>query len=291
MSVLMIMRQRMKAVETIKKITHAMRLISMSSHTRLRNKKTALTDYVHALTSLFSHIYAHDPTWHHPILLPYRNDEEEKSEPQERKLIILVGSQKGLCGNFNTSSFAHFERICPADSRWQYHIITVGKRAGDYIEHTGGTTVKRFDEFTQTTFTKIADQISDYILGATPHYASVSIMSSYSKSFFVQVSQETQLLPLSLPKAASEKEEDMHEGYQWEQSPNSLLTALAQSLLYASIQDILLTSLTAEQAARFVAMDSSTRNASNLLDDMKLDYNKKRQAKITRELTDLIGGL
>lgn len=297
MSVLMAMRQRMKAVQTIQKITHAMRLISMSSHTKSRNKNSELTDYTHALTSLFAHIYAHDPTWHHPILLPYVNPERENEEEKhtQKPLIILVGSQKGLCGNFNQNLFAYFAKKWPSDRRWDCHIITVGKRASDYIEHTEGTIVKRFDEFTNNTLTAIARKITDYSMNTTPAYSSVTIFSNKAKSFFMQTPREQDLLPLSLPKMAVDAQEetsnDTHEGYQWEQSPELLLTKLAQGLLYANVQTLLLESLTAEQAARFVAMDSSTRNASNLLDTMKLEYNKKRQAKITRELTDLIGSL
>ncbi|MGE0009991.1 MAG: F0F1 ATP synthase subunit gamma [Candidatus Babeliales bacterium] len=288
MSVLMLMRQRMKAVETIQKITHAMRLISMSSHTRLRNKKTALTQYAQELSTLFAQVYAHAPSWHHPILLP-KPQSEEPTPP--RSLIILVGSQKGLCGTFNQSLFAFFERSQSKAPQDHSDLIVIGKRAGDYARELHRyTIVKEFNNFTHTTFTDIAAQVTWHIMHSEPFYTSVTVYSNWSKSFFVQVPESSTLIPLALPQAAS-LEHDAHEGFEWEQTPERLLSALAQSLLLANLQDILLTSLTAEQAARFVAMDNSTRNARNLLDDMTLDYNKRRQAKITRELTDLIGSL
>lgn len=284
MSVLMLMRQRMKAVQTIQKITHAMRLISMSTHTRLRHKKTALTHYTHELSHLFSQVYAHAPQWNNSILLP-------KASAPQRQLIILVGSQKGLCGTFNTSLFSYFERAQAHINTKNQEIITVGKRAHEYISQTHTYQVRAsHNEFTQTTLSAIAQEITDYIMHASPHYSSVIVYSNGSKSFFVQTPGEHALIPLALPSAHAQ-EKDTHEGFEWEQSPDRILTSLAQNLLLASLQDILLTSLTAEQAARFVAMDNSTRNARNLLDDMTLDYNKRRQAKITRELTDLIGSL
>ncbi len=289
MSVLMLMRQRMKAIETIQKITHAMQLISMSSHTRLRNKKAALALYTSELLNLFTHIYAHDLSWHHPILLPSIPHEDEVTK--EHNLIILVGSQKGLCGTFNQHLLSFFERKETPDNKAHAHYIAVGKRACDYLAHMEDRTViKQFNEFTYTMITPIAQQITDYIMHATPHYTSVTVYSNWSKSFFVQVPAHHTVVPLTLPQVARE-DDDLSETYEWEQSPETLLTALAQSILLATLQDLLLTSLTAEQAARFVAMDNSTRNAHNLLDQMTLDYNKRRQAKITRELTDLIGSL
>lgn len=288
MSVLMLMRQRMKAVETIQKITHAMRLISMSSHTRLRNKKTSLTIYAKELSTLFAQVYAHAPSWHDPILVP---KQDQKTGTHERGLIILIGSQKGLCGTFNQNLFSFFERSQHATKHRKTDLIAIGKRASDYTQTVPEyTVVKEFNEFTQSTFTEIAHQVAQYIKQSKPSYTSVIVYSNWSKSFFVQVPQRTTLIPLTLP-AADRLDQHHHEGFEWEQSPERLLTSLAQSLLLANLQDVLLTSLTAEQAARFVAMDNSTRNARNLLDDMTLDYNKRRQAKITRELTDLIGSL
>lgn len=285
MSVLMLMRQRMKAIETIKKITHAMRLISMSSHTRLRNKKTALTRYTQELSRLFTQVYSHAPNWHDPVLLP-RNSQEDK-----RNLIILIGSQKGLCGTYNQNLFTFFEQNLPDKHNEQFDLISVGKRTSEHLSHNDSyTIVKRFNDFSQSLLTPIAQQITDFVLQSKPHYTTVTVYSNWSKSFFVQVPEKKVIVPLTLPSDQSGQTEE-HEGYQWEQSPERLLTALAQSLLLATLEDILLTSLTAEQAARFVAMDNSTRSASNLLDEMTLDYNKRRQAKITRELTDLIGSL
>lgn len=289
MSVLMLMRQRMKAVETIQKITHAMRLISMSSHTRLRNKKASLTHYTKELSELFEQVYAHAPAWHDPILLPKIDPDEPH---HDRSLIILVGSQKGLCGTFNPSLFSFFEQAEATAHEKHADLILVGRRTSDYIKESDNyTIIKKFNDFTHTTLTTIAQHITDHIVHSTPHYTSVTVYSNWSKSFFVQLPAKHTLVPLALPQAAPEDAEDSHEGFEWEQSPEKLLTSLAQSLLLATIQDILLTSLTAEQAARFVAMDNSTRNARNLLDEMTLDYNKRRQAKITRELTDLIGSL
>ena len=143
----------------------------------------------------------------------------------------------------------------------------------------------RFSKFSSITLPGIVDQIIDYILRPTSDYALVNIISNYVKTFFVQYPTETQLIPFTLPKTASV---ELREPYIWEQSPHETLTIITETLLRITLYDTLLESLVAEQAARFIAMDNSTRNASNLLDEMSLAYNKTRQAKITRELTDLV---
>jgi F-type H+-transporting ATPase subunit gamma len=278
MSQLIQMRQRMKAVETIKKITHAMRLISMSAHTRLRSKKEALANYKSEVLQLFGSIQPHFPNWHHKKLFAKENKKSEIA------LFILVGSQKGLCGTFNTNLFSYFEKNAYSKQS-NTHIITVGKKASDYLQEKHDSVIMRFSEFSSITLPDIVDQIIDYILRPTSDYSHVVILSNYAKNFFIQYPTTTQLIPFTIPKTTFV---GSSESYIWEQSPYEVLTNIAETLLQITLYDTLLESLVAEQAARFIAMDNSTRNASNLLDAMHLEYNKTRQAKITRELTDLV---
>ena len=278
MSQLIQMRQRMKAVETIKKITHAMRLISMSTHTRSRSRKDTLTTYRQEVSQLFGSIQQLFPDWQHKKLFAL-----ESTNPTP--LIILISSQKGLCGTFNTSLFSYFEKNIHRQYHGNAHFITVGKKASDYIQEHHGAVVIRFSKFSSITLPGIVDQIMDYILRPTSNYAVVNIISNHVKTFFVQYPTKTQLIPFTLPETASV---ELREPYIWEQSPHETLTVIAETLLQITLYDTLLESLVSEQAARFIAMDNSTRNASNLLDTMRLEYNKTRQAKITRELTDLI---
>src|ERR1700757_4483174 len=99
MSLLIQLRDRMRGIETIKKITHAMRLISMSSRSRLKTKEDPLKEYNNTVKNLFVRLYQLHPEWKNPLI---SNDNE-----QSNILVILVGSQRGLCGNFNTILF-HF---------------------------------------------------------------------------------------------------------------------------------------------------------------------------------------
>lgn len=278
MSELIAMRQRIKAIETIKKITHAMRLISMSIHGQLRHRRAYLEEYKQQLMRLIHIIMQTNPTWSHPILWP--------SKEPEKKLIILVGSQKGLCGTFNLNLFAFFNKHII--SLEKTNLIIVGKRAVDYFKGKNHSLIMKFPEFTQRTALSIAEKIADHIWHAQIPYSSVVLFYNNPKTFFAQVPTLLNLIPFSY---AYESLESIKEPYRWEQDPITILDILAHKYMQSIIQEALLQSLIAEQAARFIAMDNSTRNASNLLDEMRLNYNKLRQARITRELADLTASL
>jgi F-type H+-transporting ATPase subunit gamma len=282
MSQLIQMRQRIKAVETIKKITHAMRLISMSSHSRIRSKKSNFELYQREIQSLFFHLKGTVDTWSNTILYP-------ESSQTQRNLIILVGSQKGLCGNFNSQIFSFFEKNINSKDLQRSDLCIIGSKAYEYAESLEKKPVLIFKEFTSLTVNSIALSITNHIFNASPSYTSVTIFGNYPKSFFAQRPQKTPLIPFEIKADTQSSQDEYLQDYLWEQDPVALLNDFAEKLLTIRIQNVLFDSLIAEQAARFIAMDNSTRNASTLLDTMKLQYNKLRQAKITRELTDLIG--
>ena len=114
------------------------------------------------------------------------------------------------------------------------------------------------------------------------------VISSIMKNFFVQKPHASSLIPF-VQQATSGTTHSTLEEYMWEQNPDDIIELLAQQYIDANLQYLLFQSLMAEHAARFISMDSSTRNAQNLLDTTKLDYNKLRQAKITKELNELSG--
>ncbi len=275
MSRLMQMRQRMKAVGTIKKITHAMRLISMSSHSRMQHRQKPLTRYKETISELFLRAQKTHPRYKNPILSP---EEPEDANP----LIILVGSQKGLCGSFNSALFQLFT-LRTIGAKKDTAIITVGKKATNFIEKKAfGKLVAFFNTFAAHNMLIVANSLLQEILQAKRPYSSVVIYSSIAKSFFAQKPQANTIIPA---KAMAKEIETID--YAWEQPATQVLDYLAYQYILSNIQQALFQSLLAEHAARFVSMDSSTRNAETLLETMQLDYNKLRQTKITRELAEL----
>jgi len=319
MAKLIQMRQRIKAIETIKKVTHAMRLISMSMHSRLRGRMPLLKNYNNHVAKLFNKLRHLSPHWKSPVTHP---EGPKDSNP----LFILIGSQKGLCGTFNTGLLKEFEQIMPEAMMKQTFFISVGKKAVDYLEKKDiKGTIKTFSELTMRNFPAVSNEIVDLIVNAKTPYTCVKVLSNELKTFFLQNPRTVQIIPLdnddipplekepkadaspdSTAEALDETQEesqeakeqndlkssndtdiDFNEDYVWYQKPDDLLDKMAPQYIASHINTLLMESLLAEQAARFLSMDTATRNAKNLLEETTLQYNKLRQAKITKELTEL----
>lgn len=281
MAQLIQMRQRIKAIETIKKITHAMQLISMSTHSRLRSRTPLLTNYQQEVERMFNKVRFAAPTWHSPIMYP-------DTAPENNPLIIIVASQKGLCGNFNSTLFHKFETSFSPEFLKNASLITIGKHAQNYInKYPAGKIIVNFDKFSSLQLNLISGRIVEIISTAQKPYSSVIVISNALKTFFVQRPLSTTILPLSSTAHDAAAQSTGGEDYTWEQQPGEILDDLALQYLTATMYRLLFQSLLAEQAARFISMDNATRNAKQLLEDTQLQYNKLRQAKITRELTEL----
>lgn len=274
MSQLMHMRQRIQAVQTIKKITHAMRLISMSTHSRMKHQEQPLTIYQNTIRDLMQKIGKISKNCSNELLFP-------TDKQNEHALVILVGSQKGLCGNFNTMLMQQFNLY--AKKHPAFSLITVGKRATQlampkYRAHI----IAEYDTFGLHNLLPVAQKILAHITAQTK-YGSVRIISNTAPSFFTQKPHIHQIIP-----AKHDDTSPMHEiDYDIEQPAQAICDKLTELYLLSHIQYALFQSLLAEHASRFISMDSSTRNADTMLEQLRLDYNKLRQANITRELTEL----
>ena len=268
MEQLIVLKQRIKTVETIRKVTHAMRLVSMSTHSRLLEKKTHLESYKDACNKV---IDAADSQIAPPV-----------PSVLSHELFILISSHKGLCGTFNSSLAKFFERQVPHLPP-HAHYIGIGTFAIDYLEKRKVDQQASYPISSASDFVTIPAALADLIIASPITYSKITVYSTKEKTFFVQVPQEAVIYP----HTSSEVRPQETVRYSYEQAPNLLTQAIERLLLTVSLQELLYQSLLAEQAARFISMDSSTRNADSLITTMKLGYNKVRQATITRELTEL----
>ena len=275
------LRKRIKAIETIRKITHAMRLISMSAHTRLKARQEPLNAYIDATRSLLERIKPTVTDWHHPLVAP-------ASLESTQTLIILIGSQKGLCGNFNSALFYYLEHDVLPSLETEPVFIAIGRKSVDYITTKKFPTLALYPELSTATLTPLSEQLLALLLGSAGEFRSVMVVSNKIKSFFIQKPQRVVIVPDILQTSSAAP--IAREGYLWHQPAHEVLHALIDQFIQAQLHYLLFQSLLAEQAARFLSMDNSTRSARNLLDTARLQYNKLRQARITKELTELTGG-
>lgn len=277
MSQLIQMRQRIRAIETIKKITHAMRLISMSSHARLKNKQESFEAYTKNLRQLLARIQKNTPQ----ATLLQESDSPHKSE---KVLICVISSQKGLCGTFNSMLLYYFKTYIKSFNQSNISLFLVGKKIIDALSpEYKDQIIASEPTFTLRTVPTILEKINAQI----PLFDRVIVINNVLKSFFIQEPRSTTIMPLEI--APSDDPTYSFGEYLWDIPAEDILDMLMAHYKHAALEQLLLQSLLAEHAARFIAMDNSTRNAQNLLEEKKREYNKLRQANITKELTELSG--
>ncbi len=283
MAQLVNLKQRIKAAETIKKITHAMQLVSMSNNLKLRGKKSFLDNYNREIRKLWALVSSQTNNKQ----LSFETASEPISEPKKPKnLVIILSSEKGLCGNFNNSLFGYYNSQKSGDGNSD--IIVVGKEGIKHLGQEKIPTILNFPQFSSTNFNDIAKELSKFINDNISNYGKIIVYSNWAKSFFIQKQKKTVVYPIPEQTDNTQNTKNIGE-YIWPQSATSLTSSLKKTIIRISITELLFDSLLAEQAARFISMDSSTRNASDLINIMKLEYNKLRQAEITKELTELTG--
>ena len=272
MSKLIHLKHRMKAVKVIKKITHAMRLISMSSHTKLRKNITNLDTIKKEITPILCQLHEKHPE-------TYETCENARYD----NLYIVIGSEKGLCGNFNNLLYSFLEKNVTPTKR--DHFIVVGKKAKRYFEERNIPMLLHFDKVQTSKVEEITNALFEFIESKYTNYKSIVCVHNNPKTFFTVEPQKTILVPVQ-PESC--KTDCSLDEYVWIQSEEEVATILFKTLLKTNILTLLTSSMIAEQSSRFLSMDSSTRNADNLLKTMNLEYNKARQARITKEIIELI---
>ncbi len=273
MAELIHIRQRIKTVETIKKITHAMRLVSMSTHAKLGKQFHAINTYHSEITKIL-----------HLVQGICKNNTDIEQKEGGLTILIAIGAQKGLCGTFNSTITYELEQICKKNNQ-SLKIIAIGKKMVDFVDSTfPSLKIYSFPHLSPIQASAIAQNISEKIFNKHHTIAKVLLLGMAHKNFFVQAPQIHQLLPVN---AHTTNAATIPSDYLCEANATEMLESLTRQQITSSIHKALIESLLAEQAARFVSMDSSTRNAEKILEATKLKYNKLRQAKITKELLEL----
>ena len=271
MSQLIKLRQQIKTIKTIQKITQAMRLVSMSVHSRLNNQKNYLKLYqtefakIGLVTNEFTGLV---------------NYTQDQSAP---KLLILVGSQKGLCGGFNQDILRKYSQYHKATSQHPFELYVIGKKLIDVTQNKYQINHK-VSKFTPATLEEIVNNLFEYTT-KQKKFSEVLFFSNSSRTFFTHDTKINSLFANDQQIATNSSYHN--ESYIWEQDPNELAQAIYHNQIKINIYCLLFESLIAEYAARFRSMDTATRNANTLLENAERQYRKVRQTKITRELVEL----
>ncbi len=280
MASLKIIRKRISSVKSTQKITKAMKMVSAAKLRRAQEVATAARPYADKLTELLRSVAASAGTTAHPLLQV--RDEERTVH------VLLVTADRGLCGGYNTNLIRKAEALLQAHGRDRVRMTLVGRRGFDYFKKRavnivdkhinlfGGPNAELARGIGERLAREFADETSD----------AVYIIYAHFRSALMQVPTVEQLLPIRAETAKRAAAVD----YLFEPSAGILLDRLLRQYVTTLIHRAFLEATASEHGARMTAMDSATSNAADMIDRLTLDMNRARQAAITKELMEIIGG-
>lgn len=274
-------RNRITSVQSTMQITSAMKMVSAAKLKKAQDAITAMRPYAEKLTELLQNLSA---TLDGEVGGSYTTQREIK-----KVLVVAITSNRGLAGAFNTNVIKQVKVVAEQYTGKVVDVYAIGKKGNDVLKKTATVISSQtaiFDQLTFDNVAKIADEISElYTSGA---YDKIELVYNQFKNAATQIVQTEQYLPLAPAKSDDPSKSSVD--YIYEPSKEEIvLTLIPKSLktqLYKAIRD----SFASEHGARMTAMHKATDNATELRNQLKLTYNKARQAAITNEILEIVGG-
>jgi F-type H+-transporting ATPase subunit gamma len=272
-------RNRITSVQSTMQITSAMKMVSAAKLKKAQDAITAMRPYAEKLTEILQNLSA---TIEGDLGGAYTNQREVK-----KVLIVAITSNRGLCGAFNSNVLKEVRNLTQQYAGKQVDIYAIGKKGNDVLRKTHtiiSNQSKLFDELTFDNSSILAEELMELYANGT--YDKIEIVYNLFKNAATQIVKAEQFLPL-VPKADSKSAGG---DYLFEPSKEEIVLSLIpkslKTQLYKSVRD----SFAAEHGARMTAMHKATDNATALRNQLKLTYNKARQAAITGEILEIVGG-
>ena len=278
---------RIASVKSTQKITSAMKMVASAKLRKAQYQIDSFLPYQHKLKNMLD-----------SFLTSTVDFESNLSEvrPVKRVAIVVLSSNSSLCGAFNSNiqkllkdtvqKYSHLEREA-------IEVYPIGKKVEEYVRKLNlpvqvkGSYIELMDSPNFDGARNVAEQlISDFLQHKIDH---VELLYNHFKSTAIQIPTSESYLPVHLETTETSSVPDKTD-YIIEPDRDTLIRMLIPKSLHSKVYAILLDSAAAEQAARVVAMQIATDNASDILDDLTIQYNKQRQQAITSELLDIIGG-
>lgn len=273
-------RNRITSVSSTMQITSAMKMVSAAKLKKAQDAITAMRPYAEKLTELLQNLSA---TLDGDVGGEFTTQREVK-----KVLVVVITSNRGLCGAFNTNVIKEAKNRVDFYAGKQVDIFAIGKKGNDVLSKTSSVIANQssvFDDLTFDNVAKISDVLTEKFVSG--EYDKIELVYNQFKNAATQIVQTEQFLPLAPIKS----DLNVSAGdYIFEPSKEEIvLTLIPKSLktqLYKGIRD----SFASEHGARMTAMHKATDNATELRNQLKLTYNKARQAAITNEILEIVGG-
>jgi F-type H+-transporting ATPase subunit gamma len=280
MATLKSIKKRITSVKNTRQITKAMKMVSAAKLRRAQENVVAARPYARKLGEVLEKLAANQEVDSHPLLAQREID---------KVLLIVVTSDRGLCGGFNANLCKAAERFVK-ENRSQYDeisVMTIGRKGNEFLKNRQKVVKSYANIFGNLNYQTAALLAQEVIQGyLAEEYDKVFILFNAFKSVMTQEITLEQLLPVAPPAQAEENPPQ----YIYEPSQGALLDELLPKNIEVQMFRALLESLASEHGARMTAMDSASKNASEMIGKLTLIYNRARQAAITKELMEIISG-
>ncbi|RZK02548.1 MAG: ATP synthase F1 subunit gamma [Flavobacterium sp.] len=273
-------RNRITSVSSTMQITSAMKMVSAAKLKKAQDAITAMRPYAEKLTELLQNLSA--------SLDGDVGGEFTTQRAVRKVLIVAITSNRGLCGAFNTNVIKEVKNRTDFYAGKQVDVFAIGKKGNDVLGKTCKVTDNQsavFDSLTFENVAEIAQQLTELFISGK--YDKIELVYNQFKNAATQIVQTEQFLPLA--PIVSEKAASTVDYIYEPEKEEIILTLIPKSLktqLYKAIRD----SFASEHGARMTAMHKATDNATELRNQLKLTYNKARQAAITNEILEIVGG-
>lgn len=272
-------RRRKKSVTNTQQITKAMKMVAAARLRRAEEAAVSNRPYAEKMREVIADVASNAGSFSHPLL---------EVREEGKTLYIVLASDKGLAGAYASNVFK--ETLAHIKNKDAVSMVTVGRRAKEYFTVRNFDVISSYIGFTEQPKYENARQIGAELmeLFAQGGYKEVYLVYTKFVSALTALPQTIKLLPFTAPESSQSTGPAAE--YIYEPSPEGVLGYLLPQYIITTVYAALLQSAASELSSRMNAMSSATDNAEDLISKLDLHYNKVRQANITREITEIVGG-
>jgi F-type H+-transporting ATPase subunit gamma len=283
-------KKRIGSVQSTRQITRTMEMVSTAKIKKAQERIESARPYALAMMEVLGNVARYAIGATHPLLLEH--------EKRERVVAICVTSDRGLAGAFNSNILRMTEELIRDETEGgaEVDVVAVGKKAGSYFRYRGIEPLAAYRDISDKPTFADAESIASHVIGAyeAEDVDAVYVVFNRFKNVAEQSPEVHQLLPIErqvMDAAADDVEAaQVNAEYQFEPDAESVLALLLPTYVETLIYRALMESAASEHGARRTAMKAATDNASEMITTLTRSYNRARQAAITQEIAEIVGG-
>ena len=277
-------KSRILSVNSTQQITKAMKMVAAAKLRRAQDRVIQLRTYSDKLQTILNNLSSSSGS----------NSKLLEERKINKVLLIVVGSDKGLCGSFNSSVIKYTNQLIESNYKKHYEnkkltILPIGKKMFDHYKKRNFLILDKFWSILKKSSYDDVTGISNFLMNEfiLENYDKIDIIFNEFKNVAVQNTMTSTFLPVN---EENDDEDKNDTNYIFEPNQKDILNKLIPKALTANLFKTILESNASEQGARMTAMSQATDNATELLKELKLSYNRSRQAAITKEILEIVGG-